>query len=506
MGHEQSTRELQFCDWNEDTGEAFFGRAKVELIALESGGFRLKSFKALPSSSQSFDPSQPLLHAGFFDSHLHTFWLGEFLQSVVGGDYKSCEGYFSALRKLQAARPSVTPSFPLKSFAMDESRWGLSLEKLRDQAAEALGDKNPWILYRVCGHCAIVSESVAQLIDPASCGSQVFEDSQLFRLSDLLEQRSPEEELVHLKKCFLIAQEYLLAHGINAVGDMSLEGPMLQALQKLAEEDKLWIHHQGVLLDGAGTQSTVPYSISAKFLEQELLRECQHWKRYLDGSLGSKSAALLNPYLEEPGKDKEKNYGSLHYKDEELFEASSRALERGFALSFHAIGDAAIEQILRLSENLKEALQKRADLAAFPVHRIEHAQVMSSSQLERLKKDFPFWTLAVQPLHEREDLHFAESYLGQERRVRDMYRLRSFMDASLPVSIGSDAPVVSVSPEETLKACQNFQNSDERISLEKALELYLFAGRKAHRMPIESLNEGKRVFIFEAIEWADQEA
>lgn len=498
MSQESRRLEIQYCvEWQE--GESLrFGRAKVELRPLSEGGYILESFEKMPGITEHLNHGEALLHAGFFDSHLHTFWSGQYQQSVVGDRFSTSDAYFDALKKRQEESNEWSPSSPLKSFAVDEARWGCRFDQLRDQAAEALGSREFWILYRVCGHAAIVSEPVARLLDSNLSGVQIFEDKELFPLSAKLE-KSFEEEVLELKKHFLVAQKSLLAMGISSVGDMSLEGPMLQALEELAAEGQLRIHHQGVLIDDESTKSVLPYSRTVQLSGEEYLLECLHWKRYLDGSFGSQTAALLEPYKS----NSSENRGTLHYEDNELFEAAAYALERGFALSFHAIGDAAFEQVLRLSAELKPQLQKRADQAGFAIHRIEHAQLVNQQQLEKLEQEFPFWTLVIQPLHEVADSHFAEDYLGAERRHRDMYRLRSFLDRKLPVSVGSDAPVVSADPLKTLKACQMFQNSDERISLEKALELYLFSGRKAHRMPTESLSEGKRVFVLEDLKSAN---
>jgi predicted amidohydrolase YtcJ len=158
-------------------------------------------------------------------------------------------------------------------------------------------------------------------------------------------------------------------------------------------------------------------------------------KLWLDGTLGARSAALLQPYSDQPG-----HSGTLNYSDAQVADVLAQADKQGIQLAVHAIGDAAVEQILRVSEGLHR------DPAALAV-RIEHAQVVAPTQLARIKTGR--FECSVQPRHRHADAEFAQARLGTER-MNWAYRGIGLADVC-PVRAGSDAPVVVSDPLGDLK-------------------------------------------------------
>jgi predicted amidohydrolase YtcJ len=246
-----------------------------------------------------------------------------------------------------------------------------------------------------------------------------------------------------------------------------------------------------VLIDGLDTADMEPFSKTIQTPLGERRFEIFHWKRYLDGSFGAQSAHLLEPYM---GSE---SVGQQLHEDEELFDAAKNALAKGFALSFHAIGDAAIEQVLRLSAVLKDELQEANRRFGYRAHRIEHAQLVNAEQIKRFKEEYPFWSIPLQPLHEREDLRFVKRFIGAERFEKNAYRLQSLEDAGFPISIGTDAPVVSSDPVETIRACQELKTLSERWPIDKVISYYIWKGRRNHALPDREIHEGSLVYLKE---------
>lgn len=188
-----------------------------------------------------------------------------------------------------------------------------------------------------------------------------------------------------------------------------------------------------------------------------------------DGAMGSRGAALLEEYSDEPG-----NQGLLRITEEEVFETTKAALRHNYQVATHAIGDAANKLVLNAYER---ALANGA--SHDPRLRIEHAQVVTMSDVGR------FVQLQVipsmQPTHATSDMYWAESRLGPQR-IHRAYAWRRFIEAGAPIVSGSDFPVESIRPLEGVYAAVTRQDlkewpdggwySDQRLSRVEALKSF----------------------------------
>jgi predicted amidohydrolase YtcJ len=158
-------------------------------------------------------------------------------------------------------------------------------------------------------------------------------------------------------------------------------------------------------------------------------------KLYADGALGSRGAALLEPYS-----DERNNTGLLLTPTDSLVQAASDALERGYQVCTHAIGDRANRAVLDIYERVFKANETSARDARF---RIEHAQVVSMSDIPRFAKlgVLP----SMQQTHCTSDMYWAEQRLGAGR-VGGAYAWRHLMNAGSIIPGGSDFPVESANP------------------------------------------------------------
>jgi predicted amidohydrolase YtcJ len=190
-------------------------------------------------------------------------------------------------------------------------------------------------------------------------------------------------------------------------------------------------------------------------------------KLYADGALGSRGAALLAPYSDDPH-----NSGLLVSQPDHLLRQTERALRAGFQVATHAIGD-------RGNRNVLDAYEKA--LAAVPVAdprlRIEHAQVLSPDDIPR------FAALGVIPSmqasHQTSDMGWAEKRVGSER-IKGAYAWRSLLRTGVVVPNGSDFPVERVNPLISFHSAVTRQDADnlppggwypdQRMTREEALE------------------------------------
>jgi predicted amidohydrolase YtcJ len=162
------------------------------------------------------------------------------------------------------------------------------------------------------------------------------------------------------------------------------------------------------------------------------------WKRFADGSLGSRTAYLREPYEHEAGRDPGDgtDRGLPLVEVEELVRSAGEAATGGIATAVHAIGDAAVDVAI-------DALRGVAIDAGAVRPRIEHAQLVHDDQLERLAA--VGIALSMQPFHVASDAPSIAAAWG-ERGRRLGYRWRSISDAGVPLAFGTDAPVESVDP------------------------------------------------------------
>jgi len=216
-------------------------------------------------------------------------------------------------------------------------------------------------------------------------------------------------------------------------------------------------------------------------------------KLYADGALGSRGAALLQPY-----DDRADSRGLLFRKDPDMRSDIARAARAGYAVSVHAIGDAANRQVLDAFTALAGELPVRGAR-----HRIEHAQVVALTDLPR------FGSLGIiasmQPTHATSDLNMAEDRIGKER-IKGAYAWRSLLASGGRLACGSDFPVESPNPFVGIHAAVTRETNDgtpvggwypeQSLSLKEALRCFtLDAAYAAHQEDmLGSLEPGK---------WAD---
>ena len=202
----------------------------------------------------------------------------------------------------------------------------------------------------------------------------------------------------------------------------------------------------------------------------------------VDGSMDSHTAAFFEPY-----NDMEDSRGFLYFKDDEIRSFVAEAHREGLQIAMHAIGDAAIEQLL---DSYEFALSEypRDDHR----HRIEHAEVPSDDQIKRMAKLGV--SVAVQPpflFYWDMDLFYIRR-LGRERAKR-LHPYRKMLDAGVKLSGGSDSPVTPMDPLTGIHAAVNHPIRGSSLELEEALRLYTidaaFFSFEEHRKG--SISEGK---------------
>lgn len=195
-------------------------------------------------------------------------------------------------------------------------------------------------------------------------------------------------------------------------------------------------------------------------------------KVFMDGALGPRTAAMFQPYLNEPD-----NQGMLMMDGETLSEHGRQAADVGLGMAVHAIGDQAVHEVLDGFEQLR-AYERERRLPALR-HRIEHVQVIHPSDAHRLGRMGVI--ASMQPIHALSDMPLADLYWGE--RARLSYAWRTQLEHGATLAFGSDAPVESPNPFWGLRAAVTRRRADgfpgpdgwypeERLVMCAALEAY----------------------------------
>lgn len=197
-----------------------------------------------------------------------------------------------------------------------------------------------------------------------------------------------------------------------------------------------------------------------------------HVKVFSDGTLGSQTARMLEPMLGQEGR------GLYLTTPQEMRECFRFAVEGGFSISVHSIGDESNRVCLDLFQELDHAGYSRP---AIP-HRIEHAQTVDDTDVQRFAA--LGLVISAQPGHALDDRRLADKYLGE--RARLCYRLCDFQKAGIAMAFGSDAPVSSVDPRYGLQVAvhrakpgENPWYPQQRLSFQEALKGYTSGAAEA---------------------------
>ncbi len=197
---------------------------------------------------------------------------------------------------------------------------------------------------------------------------------------------------------------------------------------------------------------------------------------WLDGSMGSHTAALTRPYADHPGS------GSLEYEDETLVELFAEATHAGVQVAVHAIGDAAIDQALRCWQQVVQRLPDHlADAVRRLRHRIEHAEVVRPDQLDRMVE--LGLVVSAQPVFEQlwgGPGNLYERRLGPERAATTN-PYRTLADRGIALAFGSDANVTPIDPWDMVWAAEHRVQPEHEITRLEAVSASTLGGRHAAR-------------------------
>ena len=475
---------------------------RVSAIAVRSGkivaaGGDAVTLALRDAHTKTVDLKGAFAMPGFNDAHTHMAPAGRQRLSV---DLDNVPSLAAMLVKVREYTAKMGPGEWILGGGWDQTKWaGTKLPTRQDLDAVSAG--HPAFLERTDGHIAIANTAALKAagIDDATVapkGGAIDRDADghatgILREGPtlaLVEKAIPPPTLATRRKAIELSMQDALSHGVTSIQDFSDWEDFL-AMEEMEDAGTLklriaeWIDFTkpvGVLDERRKNHPA-----------DDLLLHTTMLKAFMDGSLGSRTAAMNEPYADDGN-----NLGILRYDQGKLNEMATARAADGFQLGFHAIGDAANDMALNAMA-AAEQVGRPANVPVGPANadaevvrsgstevrprdfrfRIEHAQVLSAGAFERFAR---LGVIAsMQPSHLLTDMAWAPARLGPEREKR-AYAWRSFLDHGVTVAFGTDYPVESISPFRGLYAAITRMNVEgtqtfepqEKLTIEEAIYAY----------------------------------
>jgi len=452
------------------TNGHFYGLPNVSSISCEKGRITSLNPDEFQIYNNRIDLNGGWAYPGFIDGHMHLAGLGWSLETLnlVGTPNKQ-----SILSIVEKAALKTPMGHWIQGRGWDQNDWPITFYPTANDLDQVSPD-HPVVLRRIDGHAiwansrameiaGISNEIIAPkggkiLYDESNNPTGVFIDNAM----DLITAFIPKSTKIDKYRQIAKAQLLLNSLGITSIHDAGTGIEDIGAIEQLIGEKNLSVRVFAMLNnipDDYDSYLKKGSTVQTPFLTIRTL------KVFMDGALGSRGAALLEPYSDDS------NQSGLLFMDKSALSSIVEKFNKaGFQVNTHGIGDRAIRTILdAYEESGKKEMRNR----------IEHAQIVHPDDLKRFKGlgVIP----AMQAIHCTSDMPWIHERLGEERLDR-AYPWQSFSQLGIPISGGSDAPVEYPDPMAGIYAAITRQNSlglpeggwqpQERLTLKQAIQMY----------------------------------
>ena len=362
----------------------------------------------------------------------------------------------------------------LQGWGWDQNNWRDTVYPTKE-ILDAVSPNSPVYLKRVDGHAAWVNSRALTITnitkktqDPD--GGKILRDNYgaptgilIDRAMELVRRFIPKYSKADKKRMVLKAISQLNSMGITFVHDAGTDLETIELLKNLISEKQLNICIYAMLTNNHEVYDN--YLKSGPFFDNKGYLTVRTIKLFLDGALGSRGAALLRPYYDDP-----KNMGLILIDIQETIEKVKKFNSAGFQVSIHCIGDRAN----RIGLNILEAAGERKLR-----NRIEHAQIIHPNDITR------FADIGVIPsmqaIHCTSDMYWINKRLGVDR-LNEVCNWQSLLTSGTIIAGGSDAPVESPDPLSGIYAAVTRKDNSghpaggwrrhERLTIEQAILMY----------------------------------
>lgn len=419
----------------------------VQAIAVKDGKIykvgsneELKNLKA----AETVDAQGQAVVPGLIDAHCHFYGLGQQLQRV---DLTGTTSYAEVIERVNVFQKENNKSFIIGR-GWDQNDWEIKEFPSNKELNELFPD-TPVALTRVDGHAMIANQAALDaagitLETLAQGGSIEQRDGKLTGLlvdnpMELVEAVFPSGTRQDAIDALLDAQKINFSYGLTTVDDAGLMRETIELIDSLQQAGTLKMKVYAMI---SNTEANLNYYLDKGIVKTDRLN-VRSVKFYADGALGSRGAAMKQPYS-----DRHDHHGALLSSVADFKATAQRIAATEYQMNTHAIGDSANIVVLK---TYQELLKNKKDRR----WRVEHAQVVSSA-------DFSYFNEfniipSVQPTHATSDMYWAQDRVGAER-IKGAYAYKTLLEKSKIVALGTDYPVEQVNPFLTFYAAVSRQD------------------------------------------------
>ena len=390
--------------------------------------------------TERLDLSGKTVITGMVDAHAHLLGLGQALRTV---DLVGTRSYDEVIARVVERAKTARPGEWIRGRGWDQNDWADTRFPMHAALSRAVPN-NPVYLTRVDGHAALVNAKALELAQvtaatPDPTGGRFIRDSANNPTGVLVDGAQgivgrviPAPSRAELREQTLAAIAEANRWGLTGIHDAGVAPEGIAVYEELAKEGRYSLRNYVMVRSGD--------SVLDAFMQrgpQKALYDGRLWIRAIklvaDGALGSRGAALLEPYSDDPG-----NTGLITTPPERIKSVAVRALKAGFQVNVHAIGDRANRMVL----DQFEAAFREVPTADHRF-RIEHAQILRYQDIPRFAEldVIP----SMQGSHQTSDMYWAPNRLGPAR-LGGAYAWRSLLNTGVVIPNGSDFPVEAVNP------------------------------------------------------------
>jgi predicted amidohydrolase YtcJ len=430
-----------------------------------------------PKAARTIDLHGATILPGIIDAHTHLIDLG---QSLVRLNLKDAATEKEMVERVKQRVASAAPNEWILGWGWDEGKWASNYPSNR--ALSDVSPNNPVFLVGLHTFAAWANKRALELAgitrdtqDPEN--GKILRDEKtgeptgilLNRAQALIEKHIPPMTLVQMKRAIQLAARECVRNGLTSVQEAKVTPIMIQAFRELVQEDRMPIRIYA-MLDGADKNLVDEWLKRGPEIDPRHQLTVRSFKLFADGALGSRGAALLEPYTDAP-----QTKGVMTTPQSEVYSLTLRSLQHGFQVCTHAIGDAANRAVLDAYAQASHDTPEARD----PRLRIEHAQVLAPEDIPRFVK---LGVIAsMQPTHCTSDMPWAEKRLGPQR-VKGEYAWRSVKDTGAHLPLSSDFPGETLNPFHGIYAAITRQDAEgnppggwypeQRLTIDEALRGY----------------------------------
>jgi predicted amidohydrolase YtcJ len=457
--------------WTGNPGQPYAKAMAVSGDTIVAVGSNSEAMKYRADSTTMLDMQGRFVTPGFIDSHVHMLQGGLDLTSVQLRGAATPEEF---IKRIADFASGLKPGTWILGGNWDEKDWGRMPEK---GWIDSVTPDNPVFVSRLDGHMGLanslamklagVDRKVKDISGGAISRNAAGEPTGIFRdnAMDLIYNKIPSASEEETDNALVAAMNYFAGNGVTSVHSVDA-GAYLDAIDRVRSKSGLITR----------IYAMVPLAYWKKLAEKiETNGKGDDWvkvggvKGFVDGSLGSHTAAFLEPYS-----DLVTDSGLFVNTGEDLYKWISNSDSAGLQVMIHAIGDRAVNFLLNTYEQVEKENGDRDRR-----FRIEHSQHIAASDIPRYASLKVI--ASMQPYHAIDDGRWAERYIGPER-IRTTYAFRSLLDSGAKLAFGSDWPVAPATPLEGIYAAVTRRTLDDKnpggwipeqkITVEEALRAY----------------------------------